>query len=156
MQAQLAEAYSILEMAFGLRDQLFTLLSDEELAFKVESNPTLGEWMRDMGDVQRSYINSFKTFTQDFSERSSDPALTTSLDALKSWYHAMDEELKNTLEAISEDDFQNKLIQRGFPMSIGAQVHTFREALLIFFARFQVYLRAMGKTLPEQWEAWIG
>jgi len=156
MQAQLAEAYGILQMAFGIRDDLFTLLSDDDLAYRINGNPTLGELMRDMGDVQRSYVDSFETLTQDFSRKSGDPALATSLEALKSWYHALDAELLQTLEGFDEAAAQSSLIQRGFPMSLGAQIHTMREALLIFFAKITVYLQAMGKTLPDRWRAWIG
>ncbi len=156
MQAQLAEAYGILQMAFGIRDDLFTLLSDDDLAYRINGNPTLGELMRDMGDVQRSYVDSFETLTQDFSRKSGDPALATSLEALKSWYHALDAELLQRLEGFDEAAAQSSLIQRGFPMSLGAQIHTMREALLIFFAKITVYLQAMGKTPPDRWRAWIG
>jgi hypothetical protein len=32
----------------------------------------------------------------------------------------------------------------------------YKEALLIFYGKTSVYLKATGKELPEQWLAWIG
>jgi hypothetical protein len=41
-------------------------------------------------------------------------------------------------------------------MPFGAHFHTYREAILIFCAKADVYLRAMGKHRGKQWEDWIG
>lgn len=158
MQAQLEEAHGILVMTNGLRDQLMALLSDEDLDFKLTGNPSLGEILRGLGDIQASYIHSFKTFQQDFSEHNTNPDLLNSVAKLQARFTQLDKALKAALDAISEDDFQTKMVNRGnlFELSLGAQLHTFREALLIECAKISVYLRAMGKELPQQWQAWIG
>lgn len=158
MHPRLKEAHDILVMTNGLRDQLLTLLSDEDLEFTLAGNPTLGTILRDFSDTQQSYITSFETFEQDFSEHSLDPDLTRSVAKLQARFAQLDNELRVALEALSEEDFQTKRVNRGdlFELSLGAQLHTFREALLIECAKISVYLRAMNKTLPEQWRAWIG
>lgn len=158
MQAQLAEAHSILVMTNGLRDALLTELSDDDLEFVVEGNPTLGEILRNLCDIQQSYIVSFSTFTQDFSERNTNPDLTRSVEQLRTRFAQLDKALEAALKGISETDFHNRRVDRGglFELSLGAQLHTYREALLIECAKISVYLRAMNKALPQQWQAWIG
>jgi IS605 OrfB family transposase len=32
----------------------------------------------------------------------------------------------------------------------------YKEALLIFYGKVSMYLKAIGKILPEQWQEWIG
>jgi hypothetical protein len=39
---------------------------------------------------------------------------------------------------------------------VGRQERGAREAILIFCAKVDVYLRAMGRHRGEQWEDWIG
>jgi hypothetical protein len=36
------------------------------------------------------------------------------------------------------------------------QFYCYREALLIFYAKVHVYLKAMGKSVPGEWQWWIG
>jgi hypothetical protein len=36
------------------------------------------------------------------------------------------------------------------------QLDVYRGALLIFYGKVGVYLKAIGVTLPPQWQAWIG
>jgi hypothetical protein len=111
-----------------------------------------------MGDVERSYIDSFRTFKQSWAVRNTEPGLDGSVERLKTWYQALDAELDAALEAIPQGDLQTKVVDRGggFMMPLGAQFHTYREAILIFCGKCSVYVRALGKPLGKQWQDWIG
>lgn len=147
----------LLHMTNALRTQMLDSLSDADLAFKLPNNPTLGELCREMGDVQRSYIDSFKTLKQVWDVRNQEAGLDSSVEKLKAWYKALDEELVAVLQAIPAADFQTKVVDRGgFTPSLSTQFHIYREALLIFYGKASVYLKALGKTLSEQWQTWIG
>ena len=146
----------LLHLTTNLRTDIMNSLTDSDLAFQLPGNPTLGELCRTMGDVERSYINSFKTLKQVWDVRNTEPGLEGSVERLKAWYKALDDELVAVLTAIPDADFQTKMIDRGWPIPLGGQFHTYREALLIFSARCSVYLRAMGKPLSKQVQDWIG
>jgi len=47
-------------------------------------------------------------------------------------------------------------VRGDFKLRPAIQLSIYNEALLIFYGKASVYLKAMGKTLPEQWEDWIG
>ena len=51
----------------------------------------------------------------------------------------------------------NRKIDRGggFIISPAIQLEIYKEALLIFYGKADVYLKAMGKPRPEQWTVWI-
>ncbi len=155
MQEQLKEAFGILKQTLPMRDDILNSLSDEELAYSLEGNPTIGHLLRRMGDIQRSYIKAFQTFKQDFSEVSMDEALEGSTDKLRAMFAELDEQLETALENISDEQFRSQMIDRGFPMSIGAELHTFREGILTECSKLSVYLRTMGKDLPQQVKDWI-
>jgi uncharacterized damage-inducible protein DinB len=140
----------------ALRPQLMDILTDADLIFTPGgSNPTLGALLRETGDIERSYIDSLKTHKQDWATRTSDPALETSVDKLKAWFTALDDELMTVMEGLTDDDLQQS-IERGFTTSVGTQLHIYREAVLIFGGRISVYVKAMGKPMPQQWVWWIG
>jgi DinB family protein len=151
-----AEELNILHLTTKLRAEMMDLLTDSDLAFRIPNNPTLGELCREMGDVERSYIDSFKTLKQVWDVKNTEPGLDGSIEKLKAWYKALDTELDTVLSAIPDADLQTKMVDRGFPMPLGGQFHTYREALLIFCGKCSVYLRAMGKPLGEQFQGWIG
>ena len=151
-----AEELNILHLTTKLRTEMMDLLTDSDLAFRIPNNPTLGALCREMGDVERSYIDSFKTLKQVWDVRNTEPGLDGSVEKLKTWYKALDAELDTVLRAIPDADLQTKTVDRGFPMPLGGQFHTYREALLIFCGKCSVYLRAMGKPLGEQFQGWIG
>jgi len=148
----------LLHLTTALRTQMMDSLTDADLAFTFPNNPTLGELCRGMGDVERAYIDSFKTFKHSWDMRNTEPGLETSVERLKTWYKALDEEFDTVLKAIPDGDFQTKMIDRGggFILPLGGQFHTYREALLIFCGKCSVYLRAMGKPLSGQFQDWIG
>lgn len=150
--------FPVLKETMGLRDQIMAVLTDTDLKFKLPgSNPTLGVLCHSMGDIQQTYIDSFRSFKQDWTYHCDDPALSTSVDALKKWYADLDAALLKALEGLSEEDIQTAMIDRGhnhFPVMV--QLHVYREALLIFYAKVITYFNALEKPVPEQVIMWIG
>ena len=149
--------YPTFEQYQAVRAQLMDLLSDEDLSFNVEGNPTLGELCKEIGETEFSYLQSFKTLTLSFEYRNDDAGLANSVEKLVAWYAELDKDLKATIEAISQEDVDSKSVDRGgwdLPIQINLTVYT--EALLIFYGKVWVYLNAMEKELPKQWKEWIG
>jgi uncharacterized damage-inducible protein DinB len=156
MNSFMEQQGEVLQETFALRSQIMAILSDADLAYRpTERNRTLGDLCREIGKVETIYIQSFKTFKQDWSLRVPDPTVAASVDRLRAWYQALDDELTAILAEFSEADLQ-KTIDRGWPVGIITQVHIYREALLIFAAKAVVYLEALGKPIPRHVQAWIG
>lgn len=156
MIPQLATSYEWVVGTQKIRTGLLDSLTDADLSQRLGgSTLLLGELLRETGDIQHSYTQSFRTFQQDFSQRSAQPEHETSLEAIRSWYAALDAELEHALEAITEADLA-RTIDRGFPMSPAVQVDIYLQALLIQIAKVSVYLRSLDKPLSNQLIAWIG
>ncbi len=142
-----------------LRYYLLDLLTDDDLAYKLPGdNPTLGALCREIGELEHMYIQSFKTFKHDWSYQHPDPEVATRTERLRAWYRALDDEFDSILGAFSEDDLHNKLIDRarGFQPSLFVQFHIYREAVLMFYAKASVYLKALQKSVNEEWQLGIG
>lgn len=142
-----------------LRDQLFDMITDADLAYKLPGqNPTLGALCEEMGRYQQIYSQSFKTFTMDWKYHNPQPDAATSVASLKAWFKTLDAELVEALSSLSEDDVRNKQIDRGhgFTPSPYVQFQIYREALLIFYAKASVYLKALERSVTAQWRSWIG
>src|SRR3989442_3623274 len=86
-----------------LRGELMGILDDDDLAYRVTgTGVSLGALCREIGEMEHSYVQSLRTFRQDFGYRNPDPLLETSVTALTSWYPALDRELASALEGQSE------------------------------------------------------
>jgi hypothetical protein len=143
----------------SLRYDLMNMLTDTDLSYKLPGdNPTLGELCREIGEAEHGYIQSFKTFQHDLSYRNHDPEVATSIERLKAWYKALDEEFETVIREFSEAELHNRQIDRGhgFTPSLFVQFQIYREALLIFFAKASVYLKALQKPLNDEWLTGIG
>lgn len=141
-----------------LRDQMLDILSDDDLRFQPGGqNLTLGGLCRQMGEIEHSYIGSLKTLKQDWSYRHADTTVENSVAKLRDWYKSLDTELKSLMDGFSDDDL-GKIVDRGggFQIPVGVQLHIYREGLLIFYGKASIYLKALGKVLPQQWHDWIG
>lgn len=150
--------YPVFELYQALRDQLTEILDDADLSFRPGGdNLTLGALCVQIGEVEQAYIDSFRTFKQDFSYRNEDPGLEGSTERLKSWFQELDAELKSAVGSLSDDDIENRVIDRGedFQLRPHVQLEVYKEALLIFYGKVDVYLKALGKARPEQWQKWI-
>jgi hypothetical protein len=141
----------------AMRNGLLETLTDADLAFQINGNPTLGGIFRELGEVECSYIDAFKTFTQNFAYRHADKNVETSVAALTAWFNKLDAELMEALSALSEAQIQSQTVDReGFNPNLELQLHIYVQAILIAYGKLTIYFRAMGKDLGEQWEAWIG
>ena len=143
---------------FDLRDELLEIISDKDLAYKLPgSNPTLGDLCIEMGQVQQVYAHSFRAFTHDWSNHASVPEKPASVAGLKNWYKQLDEQLIAALSELSEADIHDKEIDRGdFSPSPYVQFQIYREAILIFYAKASVYLKALEIRCSEEWKRWVG
>ncbi len=143
----------------SLRSELMNTLTDTDLTYKLPGdNPTLGELCREMGEIEHSYIQSYKTFQIDWSYRNHEPELAASVERLTAWYKTLDEEFESVVRGFSEDDLHNKQIDRGhgFTPSLFVQFQIYHEAILMFYAKASVYLKALQKPMSDQWQAAIG
>ena len=158
MNSIMQEVYPLFEMYQALREQLMSSITDTDLQVTLGGdNVTLGALCKEIGEVEYAYIQSFKTFKQDFSYRNEEEGLDQSVERLTDWFKALDQDLKSTLESLSEEDIQNRTIDRGenFILPPRIQLEVYKEALLIFYGKASVYLKAIGKIPSDQWQAWI-
>lgn len=146
----------LLQMTHALRSQMFDLLTDADLAYTLPHNLSLGALCREMGETQVAYTTAFKTFKQDFTYRHADQSVETSLASLKAWFATLDTNLNAALSGLAEEELQKPIDRGGWSMPAEVNFHTYREAVLIFYAKASLYLRALQKPLPEQWQTWIG
>lgn len=149
--------FDILHQTQAIRTELMNVVTDDDLAYKLPgNNVTLGVLCREMGQVEQSYIESFKTLKQSFNYPAVELVLETSVEKLKAWYAWLDADLEAALTALTDEQVQNGMIDRGWQAPVGMQFHIYREALLIFYAKATCYLRGLGKPLPQQMSGWIG
>jgi hypothetical protein len=135
-----------------------TARSDERLSFSPGGeNVTLGALCRESGDVEYSYIQSLKTFKQDWSYHNETPGIETSVTQLQAWYQRMDEEMKAIVEGFSDDDL-TKTIDRGtgFSVPVDMQLDIYLQALLIFFGKISIYCKSLGIEMTPTFKEYIG
>ncbi|MFK7805352.1 MAG: DinB family protein [Anaerolineae bacterium] len=158
MNSEVAKFWGHFEMYKMLRPQLLEILSDEELAYSPGGdNMTFGDLLVELGETEMNYIESFKTFKMGFDAKNDDPSRAGSLAKLTEWYDGLHAELKAAVEAISDEDVEGRMINRGegFNLPVHIQISVLQEAYLIFYGKAMVYLKAMGKERPQQWSEWI-
>ncbi len=158
MNSYMENKWSWIEGTHGMRNGLVGSLTDADLKFSPGGQTmTLGALCREIGDIEYAYLQSVKTFTQDFSYRNPQPDMETSVAKLVAWYQQMDDDLKATLSAFSDDDFK-KIIDRssGFKVPVEMQLEIYLQALLIFFGKITIYLKIMNKPLEKTIQEYIG
>ena len=157
MNRLMQEKWPWIEGSHGMRSQILGILTDADLAFSPGGqNISLGALCRELGDVEYSYIQSLKTFTQDWSYHNTEAGLETSVTRLNAWYEELDKEMNATLSAFSDEDTTKTVDRSGYPMPLPLQLDAYLQALMIFFGKATIYLKAMNKPLPETIQEWIG
>ena len=151
------EKWPWVEASLELRDGLLATVSDADLAFVPGGqNESLGALFRGVGEIERSYIDSFTDLKQDFAYRASDPALDRNVQRLKNWFQTMDDEFKQAIAAVPDGGEQKEILRStGNSISPSFQVDIYVQAMMIFFGKAIVYFRAMNKPLPPSVEDYI-
>jgi hypothetical protein len=157
MNRLMNEKWSWVEPSHAMRNELLDALNDGDLVFTPGGQAmTLGGLCREMGEIEHSYVQAFKTFKQDFDYRSKEVGLESSVAKFKAWYQKLDDDMKATLSAFSDEDL-TKTIERpsGYQVPIEMQLDIYLQAILIFVGKATIYLRAMSKPLPKSLQEWV-
>ena len=158
MNQYMQEKWSWIEGSHAMRVIMLDTLSDADLAFNPGGQTmTLGALCREMGEIEYSYIQSLKTFKQDWSYRNTQARLDTSSAKLKIWYQELDEQLKAVVSAFSDEDLK-KAVERdgGNQVPVEMQLDIYLQAALIFLGKVTIYLKALNKALPDVVSEYIG
>lgn len=158
MNSYMDNKWSWIEGTNGMRNGLVSTLTDEDLAFSPGGQTmTLGQLCREIGDIEYAYLESLKTFKQDFSYRNTEAGIETSVAKLTAWYQKMDEDLKATVAAFPEDDLKKEIDRSsGFKVPVDIQLDIYLQALLIFFGKITIYLKIMNKPMDKTIQEYIG
>ena len=151
MNSFMQTSWSWVEGLNGMRTGILNALTDDDLAFNPGGdNISFGQLFVSLGEIEYSYITSFETFKQDWLYKNEDDTVATSVAALKTWFDDMDERLKTTISAFSEDDLKRSVERSGGgSMPVDLQLQAYMQAVFIVFGKFVVYLKAMKKNPPS-------
>lgn len=143
----------------SMRDHLLTLVTDADLAVDLPGdNPSLGEVLVQLGEIQGVYTHSFETFTLDWSHREVPPPDPITVAGLRAWFDVQDEAMHRALSRFTDEELRIDRIDRGngFVASPFVQHEIYREAVYIVYGKLSVYLRALERDAGEEWAAWVG
>lgn len=156
MNRLMQEKWAWVEGSHAMRTGLLENITDADLDFTPGGAVIpLRELLREMGEIQHSYIQSFKTLEQTWDYKHSE-SLATVAD-FSAWYASLNSDLQATLSAFSDEDLSKLITRRtDYQMPVEMQLDIYLQALLIFFGKATVYLRAMEKPLPQSIAVWIG
>ena len=158
MNSIMSQFGDLLKQTHAIRDALWDVLDDASLQHSLGGNTlTLGGLCKEMGEIEHAYAQSFITFKQDFAYRNLEAGLDGSVDRLRAWFAALDEELTAALDGLSEEDVQGKMIDRGgWDLPMLTNFHIYREGLLMFLAKASIYLKSLRIPLPGDFGGWTG
>ena len=154
--AELEQSYGEVRMSLVPRNELLAVLTDAALAFSPgRALPTLGELCVSLGETQHCYARSFRTFSIDFEFRHADRTIVHDIGRIRAWHRELDAELDAALTGLSEADAERTISRDGTRIPLATHLLVFHEALLIFYGKAFVYLKAGRLKMPNKWGAWI-
>ncbi len=151
------EKWPWIEAAHGMRSQLFTILSDADLAFSPGGQTmTFGALCRQMGETEHAYVQSLKTLKQEWSYHHSEADVASHVARLKEWFQTLDDEMQATLTTFWDEDGKKTIDRDGGTVTVEFQLDAYLQAVLIFLGKATIYLRAMNNPLPKEFQEYIG
>jgi len=156
MNDVMQKQFDILNLYLPIRTGILDALTDEDLAFKPELLPSIGDACVQIGEWQAAYLGGFKTFKQDFTYRNDNPNRAKSVQELRKWYEFMDGEIMAAIEAMSDEDIENKKIDRGgWLASVEWSLRIWQECLIIYYTKMLFYFKLMEREVPKGLAQWI-
>lgn len=157
MNKLMNELFPMIEGTHGMRTSLLDAISNSDMYYSPGGQTMrLGLLLREFGEIEHSYVESFKTFKQDFKYRNPAPGLETDLAQIRAWYQSLDDEMKSVVSGLSDEDLKKTIDRGSFSPTVEVQLQIYLQALLIFFGKATIYLRAMNRPRPKMIEDWIG
>lgn len=157
MNRMMNEKWPWIEAAHGMRSQLFDILSDADLAFTPGGQiMTFGALCREMGETEHSYIQSLKTLRQEWSYHHSEADAASHVARLKAWFQTLDDEMQTTLTTCWDEERKKMIDRGGGTVTVEFQLDVYLQAVLIFLGKATIYLKAMNKPLPKEFQEYIG
>jgi len=157
MNAFVREHLGILQQTMALRGFLLDALAEEDLDYSPGGDaPTFRDLLKDIGQTQQSYIDSYTTLKHDYAYQISDTSVVKDIPAIRAWFNDLDAKLLETLNAQSDEDLMQMVDRVTFQIPLVAQGHVFKEALMIFYGAANMYIKALGKQVSGYWHPWIG
>ena len=137
-----------------LRQEVLESITDADLDFSVSPhNPTLRALLLEQGEYQMAYTNAFQHFALRFDTRA--PEGIHAVTEMQAWFSSLDQQMISALETLSNADLERHVDRGSWSQPVQVCFHVYRESVLIFAGKASVYLRALGKALPTQTQAWI-
>ncbi len=157
MNRLMNEKWPWIEAAHGMHSQLFTILSDADLAFSPGGQTmTLGALCRQMGETEHAYVQSLKTLKQEWSYHHHEADVASHVARLKAWFQTLVDEMKATITTFWDEDGKKTIDRGGGTVTVEFQLDVYLQAVLIFLGKATIYLKAMNKQLPQYFEEYIG
>ena len=157
MSKYMDETYPIIDETHVMRTELLDTLTEADLSFTPGGDAmTFGALFREMGEIQHAYVESLKTFRQDWNYHNTEAGLENSVARLKAWFQSLDDEMKAVVSAFSDADFDKPITREsGYDAPVRMQLDFYVQALLIFCGKATIYLRVMGKPLTQSLKDWV-
>ena len=89
----------------------------------------------------------------DFSVMTSVPE---DMKELIEWYERSHKEMVHKYNELSDEDLKKTIDRGSFSPTIDVQLQVYLQALLIFFGKATIFVKAMNKPLPQPFQEWIG
>ena len=147
--------FRVLDDTHGVRNEGLGALTDEHLALALPGdNPTLGALIGELYTMELAYSASFSTFRTDFSSIGK-IAFDDAKD-MTGRFETADAEIKSTIAALSDTQIYELVDRGGWSVPAIVNFHIYREGVVIYLGKIDVYLRAFGITRGDKWKGWFG
>ena len=147
--------FRVLDETHDVRNEGVGALVNEHLALKLPGdNPALGGLIGELYAMELAYSESFSTFETDFSGIGG--VIFEDASDMSERFGRADEELKANISSLSDAQIHAQVDRGGWSLPVIVNFHIYREGVLIYLGKIDVYLRAFGLARGDKWSGWIG